>query len=261
MSSDTSTKALEAKVSRKLDYPNLIFVVILAIVSFFFLSSELRLIQSSYTRVLYDRGYNWTLRAILKLVPNLPPTLNGQNNWSCRYLVLGLSCLLITNVNGTRATGLRGGYKDTSGQVFPLYEGVSTAPRYLEEASSEPFTIAFLDAGAVLGALDKAKEAVTEYVAEEFNEIFKPFKDQLPTLIGDISPDSIKNISTKLIDCFEGLDDGNLDRLENITSFISSFSPDAALDTLLDPDEGGSCSAPDLGLPDISCVSHSDCHR
>jgi len=162
----------------------------------------------------------------------------------------------MTTVNGTRASALRGGYKDPSEQVFPLYEGLSSAPRYLQEESSEPFTLASLNPGMLFSALDTAKEAVTEYVAEELNEVFEPLKDQVPSLVSNISPVSIKAIQSKLIECFEGLDDDNLGRLENITSVISGFSPDAALDTLMDPDEGGSCSPPDIGLPDLSYVSH-----
>ena len=157
-----------------------------------------------------------------------------------------------SSVNGTRTRALRGGFKDPSEQVFPLYEGLSSAPRYLQEESSKPFTLASLDPGMLFSALDTAKEAVTEYVAEELNEVFEPLKDQLPSMISNISSDSIKAIQSKFIECFEGLDEGNLDRLENITSVISGFSPDAALDTLMDPDEGGSCSPPDLGLPDLS---------
>ena len=125
-----------------------------------------------------------------------------------------------SSVNGTRTSALRGGYKDPSEQVFPLYEGLSSAPRYLEDdVNPEPFTIASLDAEVVLDALDTAKAAVTEYVAEELNEVFDPLKDEVETLL-DFSPDSIKNISRDLTTCFEELNDEDLDRLENITSFI-----------------------------------------
>ena len=164
----------------------------------------------------------------------------------------------MTTVNGTRTSALRGGYKDQSEQVFPLYEGLSSAPRYLQEENPEPFTLASLDPSVILDKLDTAKAAVTEYIADEVNEVFEPFKDEITTLAGDISPDSIKEIRNKFIECFEGLDDENLNRLENITSFISDFSPDAAVEKLLTSDEEESCSPPDVnlteltGLPDIS---------
>ena len=165
-----------------------------------------------------------------------------------------------SSVNGTRTSALRGGYKDPSEQVFPLYEGVSSAPRYLQGESSEPFTIASLDPSVILGALDSAKAAVTEYVAEELGEVFDPLKDELETLLG-FSPDSIKNISRDLTTCFEELNDDDLDRLENITSFIPDFSPDAAFEKLLSPDEDqGSCLPSDAditgltGLPDLTYV-------
>lgn len=221
-----------------------------------------------YARALYDRGYK-TLKAVLHKSSLLYPKSNHSegkshrkgrrpNNWSPRYLVFGLSCFLITTVNGSRTSALRGGYKDPNEQVFPLYDGLSSAPRYLEEDSSEPFTIASLDAEVILDALDTAKAAVTEYVAEELNEVFDPLKDELESLL-DFSPDSIKNISRDLTKCFEELNDEDLDRLENITSFISDFSPDAVFEKLLSPDEDqGSCLPSDIditdltGLPDIS---------
>ena len=248
----------------------LIFVMIMTAVSylsyprFMFISTVDSTLSFVYARALYDCGYK-TLKAVILKSSLLYPKSNYTGGKSCRagrgpnwYLVLGFFCFLMTIVNGTRTSALRGGFKDPSEQVFPLYEGLSSAPRYLQEDSSEPFTIASLDAEVILDALDTAKAAVTEYVAEELNEVFEPLKDEITALVGDISTDSIKEIRSKLIECFEGLNDEDIDRLENITSFISDFSPDAAVEKLLTADEEGSCSPPDVdltvltGLPDIS---------
>ena len=119
---------------------------------------------------------------------------------------------------------------------------MSAAPRYLQEERPKPFTVTSLNPEGLISALDTARQEVAEYVAEELKEVFEPLQGEITTLIEDISPDSIKEIRTKLIDCFEGLDDENLERLETITSFLTDFNPDAAVEKLLSPDEEGSCS-------------------
>lgn len=134
--------------------------------------------------------------------------------------------------------------------------------RSLQESTQlEPFRLDSLSENALGPALDKARGLIFDYVADELEEAFGVNKDKIPSWVTDISPDSFKSIQTKLIECFQVLDDENIDYLEKIYGSLADFNIDTAVENALNPEETPSCSAPNInlatlsGLPDLKSVT------
>ena len=123
----------------------------------------------------------------------------------------------------------------------------------------EPFTMTSIQPELLTKALEEARGKAFDFAAGGIGEILD-VNNGIPDFLKNISLESIGVIQTKLIEIFDNLEGVNLGYLGNIVDLLSDFSPDAALDKVLSPEDTASCPAPNLGveslfgLPDISGV-------
>ena len=139
---------------------------------------------------------------------------------------------------------------------------ISTSKVANSDDPVEPFTVSSLRPDIISAALDNAREKVFDYAAEEIVDAFGV--NGIPTWVTNISSDTINTLQSKVIECFEGLDENNMSNyLQDITDALSSFNPEIALDKALAPEERESCPSPGLSfdklsnLPDITSVKDS----
>jgi hypothetical protein len=138
---------------------------------------------------------------------------------------------------------------------------ISTSKVANSDDPVEPFTLSSLRPDIISAALDTAREKVFDYAAEEIVDAFGV--NGIPTWVTNISSDTINTLQSKVIECFEGLDENNLSSLQDITNALSDFDPEIALDKALAPEERESCPSPGLSfdklsnLPDITSVKDS----